>query len=340
MKPDLNNIAEIPLFFIVGRGRSGSTLLRTLFDAHPNVCIPLESRFVQYLYYQYHTVENWTIDLVIEAVDKLSRGFEPLTIEKENVLELIKDCQDTLDFSVVCKAIYLSTSSEYSKKEITYIGDKNPRYSFFIPQLIKIFPEARFIHLVRDYRDHVVSMKRSFKKINESGYTPIIITRWIHYNRQIEKYKKLYPQKFITIRFEDLIEKPEDSLKEVCLFLNLNYDKQMLEYTNQVAGYFKDENFKQLHSGLQKNFDLSKIGEASKGLKSSELILAEALAGTFASRYNYQQRINDKKFLFHMIKLVYLPVVIYGSLRFRFKQFLYPYPRIMKLLYSVLLKLS
>ena len=42
---DINKIKELPIFFIVGSPRSGTTMLRTIFDAHPNVSIPLENPF-------------------------------------------------------------------------------------------------------------------------------------------------------------------------------------------------------------------------------------------------------------------------------------------------------
>lgn len=47
------NIADTPFIFIVGRPRSGTTLLRTLYDAHPNVNIPPECQFVVNLYGKY-----------------------------------------------------------------------------------------------------------------------------------------------------------------------------------------------------------------------------------------------------------------------------------------------
>ncbi len=50
----------IPIFFVVGRPRSGTTLLRTLFDAHPNVLVPPECQFIINLYPKYGKVTNWS----------------------------------------------------------------------------------------------------------------------------------------------------------------------------------------------------------------------------------------------------------------------------------------
>ena len=332
-------IDQIPIFFIVGRGRSGSTLLRTLFDAHPDVCIPLESRFVQYLYYRYNSVTNWNIELVEQLLEEIAKGFEPLDIDKENVFSFVESYQGNLDFGIVCKILYLSIHSEYKKSEILYIGDKNPRYSFFIPQLLEIFSDARFIHLVRDYRDHLVSVKRSFKKIKDSAYTPFIIARWIYYNKQLEKQKKKFPDKFYTLRFEDLIATPESSLKDLCKFLDLGYNPKMLEYSSGLKGYYKDDNFNDLHKSLQHPFNISKIGESSKQLTKVQLFFAEALAGKFGAKYGYSEKTSKYKLLKYVVKLLCLPIMFYGSLRYRLKVFIYPSFNAMKLIHIFLLKI-
>jgi hypothetical protein len=340
MNPVSKNISEIPIFFIVGRGRSGSTLLRTLFDAHPEVCIPLESRFVQYLYYYYPQTTIWSSSLVIEAIDVLKNGFEPLDIDKAAALKLLDNFTGILSFQTVCKIIYLSTQSEFEKEPIYLIGDKNPRYSLFISQLIKIFPDARFIHLIRDYRDHLVSVKRSHRAINESGLTPIALVRWKYYNQQIQKQKKLFPEKFYTLRFEDLITDPQNKLKSVCAFLDLEYNPKMLDYISNLKGYYENESFRSLHESLKFPFDISKIGEAQNKLTSLQLLTSEALVGDFGKQFSYELKYPDKKFIKALIKLCYIPIMTIGVLRYRLKGLLYLFPLLMKTMYKVLLKLK
>jgi ABC-type uncharacterized transport system ATPase subunit len=151
----LKELDELPLIFIVGRGRSGSTLLRSMLDAHPAIMIPLESRFVQFLYYNFPAKGPWSANTAQQALDVLESGFEPLELDREAFLEHIKTFSGDLNFDRVSKLIYLHTRSGFKKEEIRILGDKNPRYTFFIPQLLRLFPGAKFIHLVRDYRDNI-----------------------------------------------------------------------------------------------------------------------------------------------------------------------------------------
>ncbi len=282
MYKSLSSLNENPIFFIVGRGRSGSTLLRSIFDAHPNVMIPLESRFVQFLFYKYSTHKKWTKDAAMQVIPDLKNSFEPLTIDKENFWKQLDNLDESsLSFTNLCKLIYLNTYTEFPKEEIAIIGDKNPRYTFFIPTLIKLFPQAKFIHLVRDYRDNIVSVQRSAKAINESGNIPYIVGRWRLYNNYIQRYQQKFPEKFYTLRFEDLVVEPEKEMQHICDFLKLNFNPEMLKYDKKIESYYKDDGFKTLHKSLKKPFDVSKIGEWKRKLPKNKVIRAEILAGSF-----------------------------------------------------------
>ena len=72
----IKNIESLPLFFIIGRPRSGTTLLKTLFDAHPNVNIPIECPVFMALHNRYGETKYWsknTLSLFYNDLLKLKR---------------------------------------------------------------------------------------------------------------------------------------------------------------------------------------------------------------------------------------------------------------------------
>jgi hypothetical protein len=339
-KKNLKDLDELPIFFIVGRGRSGSTLLRSLFDAHPQVMIPLESRFVQFLYYKYPLNRKWTPDTASRAIQDLACGFEPPNIHRDHLEEEIEHHASDLSFERVCKLIYLNTQSEFPKGEILALGDKNPRYTFFIPQLLKLFPKAKFIHLVRDYRDNIVSIKRAGKLIKESGNTYFSLGRWILYNRLVLKYQKRYPDRFRRVHFEELIRDPESVMKKLCTFLELDYNPEILNYHKGIGKYFKEEGFNSLHKSLQTPFDLSKIGEWERELPPRTVIRCEVLGGRFPERIGYPPKNNVNLLRRVSIKLMFYPLFLFGQFRFFLKILLYKWRPVMRMAYSILLKIK
>jgi len=306
-KKNLKELDELPNFFIVGRGRSGSTLLRSLFDAHPQVMIPLESRFVQFLYYKYPPSIKWTPDTVSRAIHDLEHGFEPPNIHRDHLEKEIQSHSSDLTFERVCKLIYLNTQTEFPKEEIRAIGDKNPRYTFFIPQLLKLFPRAKFIHLVRDYRDNIVSIQRAGKLIKESGNTYYSMGRWSLYNRFVVKYQKRYPDRFCRVQFEELIRDPESVMKNLC---------------------------------AQTPFDLSKIGEWERELPAHKAIRCEVLGDRFPEKIGYPPKFSVHLLRRVVILLFFYPLILFGQFRFFLKILFYRFRPLMRMAYSILLKMK
>lgn len=334
------SLKNLPLFFIVGRGRSGSTLLRSLFDAHPHVMIPLESRFVQFLYYFYPSKGSWTIETAQQAIRDIARGFEPPDLHKEDLERQMERHASDLSFDTFCKLIYLNTYSEIPKKDIRAIGDKNPRYTFFIPQLLRLFPRAKFVHLVRDYRDNIVSIQRAGKLIKESGNPYFSLGRWNLYNRFVVRYQKKFPDRFYLVHFEELIRDPETVMKNLCVFLDLDFDPEILNYHQRIGNYFKEEGFNALHKSLQTPFDLSKIGEWERELPRNQAIRCEVLSGSFPKKIGYPPKFNVNLLRRASIKLIYYPLLLIGQFRFFLKIVFYRSRLAMKIAYSILLKMK
>jgi hypothetical protein len=337
---EISALAQIPVFFIIGRGRSGSTLLRSILDAHPQLKIPLESRFVQFLYYKYYNRKKWSADEVSAIIDELENGFETITFEREEFLADIRNQGITFTLPEICKLVYLHSRSEFPKKDIKCFGDKNPRYSFFVPQLIKLFPEARFIHLVRDYRDNIAAVKRGHKKIKESGNLYFSVSRWQLYNKVIAKNQQKYPERFLTLRYEDIVINPGEEIRKLCQFLSIDFLPEMLDYHQKLGNYFKDEKFKELHISLEQPFDKSKIGVWRNELSMNQVKNAEILVGSFPERFNYMPEFFTGSIRKILILLTLYPVFLIGQLRFRLKHFLYRFPLLMKFVYHLLLKLK
>ena len=166
----MNREATAP-FFIVGSGRSGSTLLRLILSAHPRICIPPETWFLLELvdrFPQDRPLEAEELQAVVDAMTSHYRwpdlGLDRAVLEER----LARANRPTLGDAAA--AVYDELASREGKPRW---GDKTPPYVRIVPQLARLFPGARFLHLLRDGRDVALS----FRKTGWHG-------PWLHRNTQ------------------------------------------------------------------------------------------------------------------------------------------------------------
>ena len=291
---NIEEIEKIPFVFIVGRGRSGTTLLQNILDANKNVLMPVESRLIIYLKQKYFTKTKWTRADVLAFIDDiyLDKKFRKYwNIKKELLQErFLAIPLSKINFNLLCKLIYLSYESPYEKGEILLLGDKNPTYSIFVDELLAVFPEAKFIHLIRDYRDNILSNVNVIK--TES--IPIASHGWVAYNQEIEKVKKNHPTIFLTIKYEDLVISPDESARKICNFLSLEYHPEMLHFNKVIEKKIESESFNStkemadFHPNLTKPINTNHIKKWETAFTKKEVELIEFIAGDYGKKYGYE----------------------------------------------------
>lgn len=107
-------------------------------------------------------------------------------------------------------------------------GNKTPRHVFSIPLLTRVFPSAKFVHMLRDGADVVPSLI----KMNPKGYSiENAATFWCSAVHAFGCFQKSYPYKCMQVRYEDLVLRTEETITSLCEFLNLPFDPDMLATT-------------------------------------------------------------------------------------------------------------
>ncbi len=166
------------------------------------------------------------------------RKFDSWNVDKKKLLNDLLLCEGKINFEELIKVVYASFPSFFDKDEIKIIGDKNPIYSIYPSRLVKLFPNAKFIHLNRDYRDNILSIK---KVDFEAPFTGLLAWRWRYSAKLIEKTKQKNQEKFLTLRYEDLVSDPEKELKQLCSFLGISYQANVLQYHEKAKELFNDQ---------------------------------------------------------------------------------------------------
>jgi hypothetical protein len=307
----------IPLFFIIGRPRSGTTLLRILFEAHPHVLIPPESPFIIGLYKKYAKINYWDEIVIRDFCDDVfrQRYFDKWLIDKEVLVNNLLEGKGKNTFQDMVKKVCLSYISVYDKEEIRMIGDKNPAYSLYAERIHQLFPEAKIIHITRDYRDNYLSLI----KVNfEVPIVPLVIYRWKFAYQRMQKLKKKHPQLIYSLKYEDLAAEPEKQFGEICRYIGIEYDPAVLSFYKKKAEvektYAGSEEIALVHKSLLNPISTQRTNLWKKDLTERQIRVADLVAGKTAEKAGYQRKYpNFNPGLYLWI----LPTLIYAAIMYR-----------------------
>jgi hypothetical protein len=115
------------------------------------------------------------------------------------------------------------------------VGDKTPRYVRFLQTLSGLWPEARFVHLIRDGRDvclSVLDWKKGTPKFSTWAEDPISTAAlwWEWQVRLGRDAASVLGRRYHELRYESLVAEPERECAALCEFLELSYDPAMLRF--------------------------------------------------------------------------------------------------------------
>jgi Sulfotransferase family len=215
-----------PFPFIVACGRSGTTMLRVMFEQHPDIAIPPESYFPVSFWRrrQRYAAPDGGIDLG-RVADNLLRHdrFRAWRVDPDLVRERLTGTAP--DYAEAIRRVYALYAGSHGKARY---GDKTPPFLMHMRMLAEQFPEARFVHLVRDGRDVVLSLR-------DQPFAPSSFTGAAEYwagrvRRARQAGERLGPDRYRELRYEDLVADPERELRALCEFVELDYTPAMLAY--------------------------------------------------------------------------------------------------------------
>lgn len=288
----LKDKPKVQFFYIIGRARSGTTMLRSLFDAHPNVIIPTESPVIIRLFNKYGKIKSWDQQTITDLFNDLVKFqyFNYWNVDEQKLLEDLLKLNSNSSFDEIIKCIYLHYSSVFEKKEILAIGDKYPVYSVKIRQIYGIIPDAKYIVLARDYRDHVLSMQKA--KILLPGVL-FITYRWRYAFSRILKVMKKHPAQFFLIRYEDLVENPQFHLEKLCHFIGIEFDPSVLKYPEkkeEIEAIYPKELIDNLFKYLFEPITPRSVGKWKKEMTEKQIKIADTVAGKYAGILGYEKK--------------------------------------------------
>jgi len=216
----------VPLFFIVGVGRSGTTLLMSMLNSHPQVATPPETHFVRRYVARNPRV---TCEKAAEILCN-DKEFARVDIDPAQVVQQKSSAYNICDWKNTYQQM-LNTYLKNSGKK--YIGDKDPKLIEHIPILYKHFSTSKIIHIVRDPRDVFLSRQKAGWSKGRHWISHAIVYK-VQFGMGHRLGRRLFQENYTEVQYEELITKPEATLQNICRFLGLGYNPQMLSFAERA----------------------------------------------------------------------------------------------------------
>lgn len=214
--------------FVVGAPRSGTTLILTMLNRHPDIALCGETYFGYYVLDREAAFGDLSdtvararaIDAYLATRRAQSLGLDLVALRER----LLRDATD-------CGAMFLALMRFHAEScGKTVFGDKTPHHALAAAELAARFPGARVVHIVRDPRDVVASLRRMPWG---QGSVRSDAALWAACVRGAERCAG--SPRFLRVRYEDVVARPEDEMARLVGFLGVPPDPRILEASGGTA---------------------------------------------------------------------------------------------------------
>jgi hypothetical protein len=255
-------------FFIVGSGRSGTTLLRRMLQAHPDVHIPPETAVLGRVIKLYRQSRGRPWEDIVHLVlgtFEFHADFGAFEMELGPLArELVQIPRRERSLARILDGFYRYHARTQGRAPRTW-GDKSPINTLFLERIHRVFPDMATIHILRDGGDVVQSFV-------STGVIPSIddaADRWVTAVRCAQHYGRRYPERYLEVRYETLVAEPEATIRRVCAHLGLSFVPEMLA-SEKLAATLGDVPRLAHHEAVGRPVSADAVGKGRRTLGESD----------------------------------------------------------------------
>jgi omega-hydroxy-beta-dihydromenaquinone-9 sulfotransferase len=310
--------------FITGNSRTGTSMVSKILGNNELIYGFKELHFFEQLWYPEKNAGRLTkeqaVKLFAELISLQRQGFYA-NRTPEKFYEEARNYFQSSGYETITAPLvfmnYLLYESKLHKKQIPC--EQTPRNLFFIDEILSFYPNAKIVCMMRDPRDVLLSQKYKWK-LRFLGYKRMpmkeMVRSWFNYhpitisklwNSSAKQVATSIAKKNVhLLKFEELLENPEQKLKELCNFLNVEFQQSMLLIPKIGSSIVHDQ------KGL--GIDKNRTGHFLKELTSTEIYLCQKITAQHRKQFGYDDAQVRPIFLILIVSWISFPIKLFFAL--------------------------
>jgi hypothetical protein len=278
-----------------------------MLNAHPRIAIPEELLYFR-SYYAGVPIEQWASpNLSTDAYTSLVRRFVGNVAALHPELDAAALIATILNGPHDLRRPYDVVLSAWALHHgAIRWGEKTPGNLFYIDVIAEMYPDALFLHMVRDPRAGVASMQKADFFPDDVVFNAL--SRRKHAGAGRRLLGALDTGRWMTVRYEDLTTDPAAMLRRVCVLLGEAYDPAMMQYHRTAEAFMKDDAATTFNAAATRPVTASRINAWRSQLSTTELALIEQICAAEMKEHGYAptgDRLSLKAYVEYLLKLVY-----------------------------------
>lgn len=256
--------------FIGGLDRSGKTILRRMLSQHPRLALTRRTYLWTRFYKRYGDLgQPENLERCIQAMLKQS-AVQALQPDVERIRREFR--QGPATYPRLFELIHQHNAERLGKPRW---GDQLGMVERFAETIFAAYPDAKMIHMVRDPRDRYAAalddMLRGTKSRRPGWKAGWSVARWQYSARLAERNRRRFPQRYLVLRYEALLQDPGRTLRTVCDFIGETFDPRMLD----------------LENGTEENAEEREDSQIGQRISAAETAFAQLIAAREMRRLGY-----------------------------------------------------
>ncbi len=268
---------------LVGSGRSGTTLFRNILDSHPDLAVTHEAHFIAPLAQRrtrYETEDGFDVGALVDDL-YANANFVRQGLDRTEVASALSS-SGVRSYADAVRVVYRLYADGQGK---SLYGDKTPGYVTQIGLLGGLFPEAHFIHIIRDGRDVALAY------LDRSEWGPATMADAALYwasrvSRGRAAGRALGPDRYLEVRYEDMVDDPERVTTEMCAFLGLTFDPVMMQFHEKASEFIATTKTPEAFTNLAQPVTKG-MRDWRTQMEPDDVVLFEAIAGDLLASLGY-----------------------------------------------------